>query len=116
MINRNCSNDLAKLSNVGKNDVLKKTKYDKLLAKVNGIDTTNFVSKTKYEKDGSDFEDKINKVDKKIPDVSDLVKKSVLTAAESKIPDVSDLATKSAVTTVENKMPDVNSLVKKNRF
>ena len=56
--------DLAKLSNVVKNDVIKKTKYDKLVAKVSGIDNTNFVSRTKYEKDGSDFEDKINKIDK----------------------------------------------------
>ena len=47
------------------------------MAKLNGIDTTNFVLKTKYEKDGSDFEDKMNKVDKKIPDVSDLVKKHI---------------------------------------
>ena len=58
-------NELAKLSNVVKNDVVKKTEYDKLVNKVNGIDTTNFVLKTKYEKDGSDFEDKINKIDKK---------------------------------------------------
>ena len=67
--------DLAKLSNVVKNNVVKKTEYDKLVAKVNGIDTTNFESRTKYEKDGSDFEDKINKIDKNIPDVNDLVKK-----------------------------------------
>ena len=57
--------DLAKLSNVVKNDVVKKTEYDKLVSKVNSIDTTNFVSKTKYEKDGADFEDKISDVDKK---------------------------------------------------
>ena len=44
--------NLAKISNVVKNDVVKKTEYDKLVNKVNGIDTTNFVSKTKYEKDG----------------------------------------------------------------
>ena len=49
--------DLAKLSNVVKNDVIKETEYDKLFAKVNGIDNTKFVSRTKYEKDGSDFED-----------------------------------------------------------
>ena len=67
--------DLAKLSNVVKNDVVKKTEYKKFVTKVNGVDTTNFVLKTKYEKDGSDFEDKIDKVDKNIPDVSDLVKK-----------------------------------------
>ena len=33
-------NDLAKLSNVVENDVVKKTVYDKLVAKVNNIDTT----------------------------------------------------------------------------
>ena len=44
-------NDLAKLSNVVKNDVLKKTEYDKLVAKVNGIETISFVLKSKYEKD-----------------------------------------------------------------
>ena len=57
--------DLAKLSNVVKNNVIKKTEYDKLVAQVNGIDNTNFVSRTKYVKDGSDFEDKIDKIDKK---------------------------------------------------
>ena len=67
--------DLAKLSNVVKNDVVKETEYDKLVTKVNVIDTTKFVSRTKYEKDGSDLERKIGDVDKKIPDVSDLVKK-----------------------------------------
>ena len=85
--------DLAKLSNVVKNDVIKKTEYDKLVAKVNGIDNTNFVSRTKYEKDGSDFEDKIDKIDKKIIDVTNLVKKTDLntkvTEREGKIPDIS---------------------------
>ena len=66
--------DLAKLSNVVKSGVVKKTVYDKLVAKVNYIDTTGFVKKNKYEKDGSDFEGKIDKVDKKIPDLSALVK------------------------------------------
>ena len=108
--------DLAKLSNVVKNDVVKKTEFDKLVNKANGIDTTNFVSRTKYEKDGSDFEDKINKIEKKIPDVSDLVKKSALTAIENKIPDISGLATTSALTAVENKIPNVTSLVKKKQI
>ena len=67
--------DLAKLSNVVKNDVVKKTEYNKLVTKVDHIDTTNFVKNNKYEKDGSDFEDKISKIDKKIPDVTSLVKK-----------------------------------------
>ena len=93
--------DLAKLSNVVKNGVIKKTEYDKLVAKVKGIDNTNFVSKTKYKKDGSDFEDKINKIEKKIPDISSLVKKT-------------DFNTK--VTEIEGKIPDVSSLVKKIDF
>ena len=40
--------DLSKLSDVVKNDVVKKTVYDKLVAKVNNIDTSDFVLKTKY--------------------------------------------------------------------
>ena len=107
-------NDLVKLSNVVKNDVVKITEYDKLVAKVNGIDTTNFVSKTKYEKDGTDFENKINKIDKKILDVSNLAKKSALTAVKNKIPDITGLATTSALTAVEDKIPNANNLVKKN--
>ena len=70
--------DLAKLSNVVKNDVVKKTEYRKLVTKVDNIDTTDFVNKNKHKKDGSDFEDKISKIDKKIPDVSGLVKKQIL--------------------------------------
>ena len=102
--------DLDKLSNVVKNDVVKKTEYDKLVVKVNGIDTTNVVKKTKYEKDGSDFEDKITKIDKKIPDIIDLVKKTdfnaTITEVEGKIPSITGLATNSALTAVENKIPD----------
>ena len=37
--------DLSKLSNVVKNDVVKKTVYDKLVAKVNSIDTSGFALK-----------------------------------------------------------------------
>ena len=36
--------DLSKPSDVVKNDILKKTVYDKLVAKVNSIDTSRFVS------------------------------------------------------------------------
>ena len=66
-------NDLAKLSNVVKNDVVKKTGYNKLVTKVDIIDTTGFVLKTKYDTDKSDLEKKITDVDKKIPDTSGLV-------------------------------------------
>ena len=100
-----------------KNDVVKKTEYNKLVTKVNSINTTNFVSKTKYEKDGSGFKDKISKVDKKIPDVSNLVKKTDLNAkiteVEGKIPSISGLATNSALTAVQNKIPDIKSLASK---
>ena len=112
--------DPAKFSNVVKNDVIKKTEYDKLVAKVNGIDKANFVAKTKYEKDGSDFEDKINKIQKKIPNISSLVKKTdfntKVTEIEGKIPSITGLATNSELSAVENKIPDISSLVKKNRF
>ena len=70
--------DLSKLSDVVENDVVRKTEYNKLVTKVDDIDTTNFVKKNKYEKDGSDFEDKINKTDKKITNVTSLVKKQTL--------------------------------------
>ena len=48
--------DLSKLSDVVKNDVVKKTVYDKLVAKVNSIDTSVFVLKTKYDKDKPELE------------------------------------------------------------
>ena len=43
-------NDLAKLSNVVKNDVVKKTEYNKLVTKVNDIDTTFFFKKPSMKK------------------------------------------------------------------
>ena len=94
--------DLAKLSKNVKNNIVKKTEYNSLRTKVDSIDTTNFVLKTKYEKDGSDFEDKISKIDKKIPYVSDLVKKAdfnaKVTETEGKIPSITGLSS--------NKIPD----------
>ena len=83
--------------------------YDKLVAKVNNIDTSDFVLKTKYQTDKTELE-------KKIPDVTDFVKKTKLTELENKIPDVSSLATKNALTGVENKIPSVSSLVKKTDY
>ena len=61
--------DLSKLNDVVKNDVVKKTVSDKLVAKVNSIDTSAFVLKTKYDIDKPELE-------KKIPDTSGLVKKT----------------------------------------
>ena len=63
--------DLSKLSDVVKDDVVKKGVYDKLVTKVNNIDTNHFVLKTKYQTDKTELE-------KKIPDVTDFVKKAKL--------------------------------------
>ena len=59
--------DLSKLSDVVKNDVVKKNVYDKLIAKVNNIDTTRFALKTKCDTDKLDLEKKSSDADKKIP-------------------------------------------------
>ena len=100
--------------------------------------------KTKYEKGGSNFEVKINKVDKKIPDVSSLVKKtdfntlkitemeskipnvrgfllssafnSKITEVENKIPDIKNLASKTGVTAVENRISNISNLVSKTDY
>ena len=47
--------DLSKLSDVVKNDVVKNTVYDKLVAKVNSIDTSTFVLKINYDRDKSEI-------------------------------------------------------------
>ena len=138
--------DLAKLSNVVKNEVVKKTPYNTLKNKVDAIYTSKFVSRTKFTTDTNSLDDKIDKVEKKIPDISglatkssvtrliteqedytDKVKKKIpdirglaskteLTAVENKIPDISGLATTSALTAVENKIPDITSLITKTDF
>ena len=59
---------MSKVSNVVKNDIVKKAVYDTLVKKVNIIDTSEFVLKTKYDTDKSELE-------KKILDISDFVKK-----------------------------------------
>ena len=50
--------DLSKLSDVVKNDVVKKSVYDKLVEMVNNIDTSGFVLKTRYNTDKSELERK----------------------------------------------------------
>ena len=82
--------DLSKLSNVVKNDVFKKTVYDRLVAKVDNIDTSGLVKKTNYN--------------------------TKITEIEDKIPDISGLPTKTALTTVENKIPSITGLVKKTDY
>ena len=100
---------LSKLSDFVKDDVVKETVYDKLAAKVNTIDASEFVLKTKYQTDKAELE-------KKIPDVTDVFKKTKLTELENKIRDVSCSATTNALNAVGNKIPSVSSLVKKNRL
>ena len=109
--------DLAKLGNVVKNDVVKKTEYHQLVDKADNIDTTGFVLKTTYDTGKSDLEKKISDVDKKVPDIRALAKKADLNAKiteiENEIPSITRLANNSALTAVENKIPDVSSLVKR---
>ena len=61
--------DLSKLSDVVKNDVAKKTDYNKLVTKVDNIDTSGLVKKT-------DYNTKITEMENKIPDTSSFVKKT----------------------------------------
>ena len=123
--------DLAKLSNVVKNEVVKKTDFS----------ADDYVKKTKFSGDINSLDDKIDKVEKKIPDVSSLetkrnvttlvknldnridevnisglATKTELTDVENKIPDISGLATPSALTAVENKIPDITSFITKTDF
>ena len=95
--------DLSKLSDVVKNDVVKKTDYNAKIAEMeNKIpDISNLATKTA-----------LNTIENEIPDTSSLVKKTdcntEITKIEGKIPDVSNLATKIALTAVENKIPNVS--------
>ena len=61
--------DLAKLSNVVKNEVVKKTDFS----------ADNYATRTKFITDTNSLDDKIDKVNKKIPDVSGLATKSSAT-------------------------------------
>ena len=105
--------DLSKLSDVVKNDVVKKTVYDKVFAKVNNIDTSDFVLKTKYNTGKTEFE-------MKIPYASNLVKRTdyntKIIELENKIPDINNLAAKTTLTNSENKIPSVSNLVKKTEY
>ena len=100
--------DLSKLSDVVKNDFVKKDVYNKLVTKVNNIDTSRFVLKTKYDTDKSELKNKI-------PDTSGLVKKTdcnnKITEIVGKIPDISNLETQTSLTAVENKIPSISNLV-----
>ena len=69
---------MSKLRDVVENGVVKKAVYDKLDANLNNTDTSDFILKTKYQIDKAQLE-------KKLPDVTDFVKKRKLTELENKI-------------------------------
>ena len=119
--------DLAKLSNVVKRNVVKKTDYntkvtgkenqiagaakntlDNLadITKLKAVDTSNFVLKTKLASDFNTLETKIDTVDKKIPDVSGLATKSSLTSY------LQTTTFNSKVTEVENKIKYTDIIAK----
>ena len=119
--------DLAKLTNVVKNDVVKKTDYntkvtsiesqkagvtknalDNLgdITKLKAVDTSNFVLKTKLASDVTTLKNKIDIVNKKIPDISGLATKTSLTS------DLQTATFNSKVTEVENKIKSTDTIVK----
>ena len=61
--------DLAKLSNVVKNEVVKKTDFS----------ADGYVTRTKFSTDTNFLDDKIDKIEKKIPDISGLATRSNVT-------------------------------------
>ena len=86
--------DLAKLINVVKNEIVKKTDFS----------AYNYVMRTKFSTDTNSLDDKINKVDKKIPDVSGLATKSGVTILIENLNDridklkINDYAKKASLT------------------
>ena len=81
--------------------------HDKLVAKANNINSSGFLLKTKYYADKSSLEKTISDGNKKILDTSRLVKKTdyneKITKIEYKIPNIFGLVTTAALTTVEKK-------------
>ena len=72
--------DLAKLTNVVKNEVVKKTDFN----------ADDYIKMTKFTADTNELDNKIDKVDKKIPDVSDLASKSSVTTLVKNLDDSID--------------------------
>ena len=119
--------DLAELSNVVKNDVVKKTDYNTKvtsienqiagitkntignlgdITKLKVVDTSNFVTLTRFSADTNALDDKIDGVGKKIPDVSGLATKTSLTSY------LRTATFNSKVTEVENKIKAVDIIAK----
>ena len=103
--------DLSKLSYVLRNDVAKKTVYDKSV-KID-IDTSGFVLKTKYDTVKTESKNKI-------PDTGRLVKKldynAEIIEIENKLISSSGLATNTALTTVNNKISRLTTVSQENRL
>ena len=118
--------DLTKLSNVVKNDVVKKTDYnakvtsieskiagvtkntvDNLndITKLKAIDTDSFVLKAKFSADINTLDDKIDGAEKKIPDISGLAKTSLNDYLKPS-------TFNSKVTEVESKIKDTDIITK----
>ena len=102
--------DLSKLSNVVKNEVIKKTEYDDLVRNVTAIDTSKLANK-------ADSAGKIKDIEDKIPDITKLATIDALNAkineVKDKIPSITNLAATDVFTAIEDKIPDVSDLVKK---
>ena len=79
--------DLAKLSNVVKNEVVKKTDFS--------ADT--YVTRTKFSTDTNGLDDEIDKVEKKIPDISSLETKRNVTTLVNNLK-INDYAKKTSLT------------------
>ena len=119
--------DLSKLSDVVKNDVIKKTDYNAKITEIeNKIpDISNLATKTALNTvenkipdtsslvKKTDHNAKFTEIEGKIPDISNLAKKNALTNVENKLPNVSELATKISLTAVENKIPDISNFATK---
>ena len=71
---------MAKLTDVVKNEVVKKTDFS----------ADDYVKKTKFSGDINSLDDKIDKVDQKIPNVSDLASKSSVTTLVKNLGDTID--------------------------
>ena len=95
--------DLAKLSNVVENGVIKKTEYNSLKTKVDNIDVSGLLPTSTFNSKITEVEGKITTVDGKIPDISGLVTKTSIIS----------LASKTKLKNLENKIPNSNAFVKK---
>ena len=119
--------DLDRLSNLVKNDVVKKTDYntkvtsteaqiaglnkntvDNLadITKLKAIDSNSFVTRTKFSADTNALDDKIDCVEKKNPDISGLATKTSLNDY------LQTLTFNSKVTEAENKIKDTDVIAK----